>query len=76
MCGAVEVTQILIPVGLPLIWEPFVGVLEDAEVRKQIWTGKDEDGGGGKPCSGDGKIEVRTSLHRVYLGCREGGYVH
>ena len=34
----------MIPVGLPLIWEPFVKVLEDAEVRKQIWTGKDEDG--------------------------------
>lgn len=35
-CGAVEITQILIPVGLPLIWEPFVRVLEDAEVEKQI----------------------------------------
>lgn len=67
----------MIPVGLPLIWEPFVRVLEDAEVRKQIWTGKDEDGGGGKPCSGDGKIEPGPfPAQGIYLGCRREGYVH
>lgn len=35
LCGAVEVTQILIPVGL-IDLGTLVRVLEDAEVRKQI----------------------------------------